>query len=184
MNTALSHWCGGFRLTLASMTEWFIVTEGFIGQSKRFMTGSKLHSTFRAWMYGIFHGIHEAWDDATRNASETKNIINFLHFSNPSKFFMFHKILNFLSFSVLQWFCTKLDKWQGKLNIPKNGQADAKTPPSTRSFSFSSGLNIGLTSWASHIDGVRSQSYSCHHIWSHTFFPSPKEVFSLLWINF
>ena len=55
--------------------------------------GSKIRSTFGAWMRGIFHGIHEAWDDATRDASETKNIINESAFKT-SIFFIFHTLQN------------------------------------------------------------------------------------------
>ena len=55
--------------------------------------GSKFRSTFGAWMRGIFHGIHEAWDDATRDASETKNIINESAFKTWI-FFIFHTLQN------------------------------------------------------------------------------------------
>ena len=56
--------------------------------------GSKFRSTFGAWMRGIFHGIHEAWDDATRDASETKNIINESTFFKTWILFIFHTLQN------------------------------------------------------------------------------------------
>ena len=34
--------------------------------------GSKSHSTFGAWVRGIFHGIHAEWDEATRPAPKIK----------------------------------------------------------------------------------------------------------------
>ena len=60
-------------------------------------------------MLGIFHGIHAAWNEATRDAPETKNDIK----ESLSK--------------------KKLNKLFLELDIPNKAQTDANSPPFARS---------------------------------------------------
>ena len=133
-----------------------IVVRWLFTYSLPWCEGSKLGSAFGAWMLGIFHGIHEAWNEATRDAPETKNDIK----ESLSNFLTIRYLIFFFCFG---YFISLGQKYIGQnwtiweLNIPNNAQTDANSPPFTRSWSFNLGLNIGLTFWASHIDGVRSQ---------------------------
>ena len=49
--------------------------QGFFQVKKSGIVGSKGASFFGACVLGIFHGIHAAWNEATRDAPETKNDI-------------------------------------------------------------------------------------------------------------